>query len=1085
MAEGRLPAGSQPGPGGQPLDHRAAGETAPSDAETAALWRDNLYCVSVPPAGRRRLYRIHSQLFIKLDFDLDLPQAGRRGDDMVLRFDNGSEVVFEGFLGIADRDPTLHLLPPDGSLLPGDTVAAGLGALPGPPPALKTERPGAAGPLVLEDRAAAPEDTPSVEQAPGWPTQEILDDLQAKGLPVAAADPAETVAPDEPPVSAADLVSQVAEALPEFQPGPEPQPETLQPGPEEAEPQEPEATEPAAAEAAPDAFAPPPEAPAVETEPPLAAAAPPQDGTVWADALPHPDSLPEPEAPEPQPDASVQEAPVEQAAAQDAWMPENEAEEGSAEDFPAQEAPPQEAPPQEAPPQEAPVQEAQTQDLLDQAADPPQADPQPAPPAPADTGLGDDVRFLPEQSLEDLLPPELLGQEPLPEALPEAPPPAAPGAEAPCAPAEAVPETLPPADPAAWVSDPEPQQAPPALPSQDPVPQVPLAPEPPSQAVPALEPAPQPPEPLPPEPLPLEPLPLEALAAELAPQAAAEAVWAEPQPWPAAPQNTPPPLPEEAPPPEAPQAEAAQPDLPPEAPAAPSAPPEILAESWDPAAETEAAPLPEPIQDSMLPAPALPPEAQGDVEPPSEPPIVPPVEAEWEAAQMPVPEPLPVPQPPAEIPPPALPEATTPMAEAVPASQGGLYPAAEPFAPAEGHWQVEPDLAEAPAPAAAPAAPFEDAPVAPLPPAPEDFAAPDESAAAPEDAAPGPAEPEALPADPAPALPDPEMVVKATQILAAFEQLSAASGLAGAEPLPEAPELFAEAAQTVDPVPEDTEPAAFAPVEPEPAENAVADPLPATAPQTDEALPAAPAVAEEAPAAASDAAAPRPDPEAEAPQSPGGGLLRSAVANVMRARSLILPGRGPVAEAEAEKEEEETLPADSAADGPQEGVLELTDSYEEPMPAEPAAPARPEAGEARAPDMNAMDLFADPLGEDLPDLSDVPVGEELPPKVPSFLTEPGPIGPARRRGGPVKDIPAEVRDAVLVALHQMEEEDLFDFDGEARPPEAEAGQMVAVPIEGAAQPVGVIFAGENAPDAPGDPEGEALPGAGESGQLPD
>ena len=437
----------------------------------------------------------------------------------------------------------------------------------------------------------------------------------------------------------------------------------------------------------------------------------------------------------------------------------------------------------------------------------------------------------------------------------------------------------------------------------------------------------------------------------------------------------------------------------------------------------------------------------------------------------------------AVVPPPPLPEATAPTAEAVPDSQGGLYPAAEPFAPAEGHWQVEPDLAEAPA--ADPAAPVQDLPVAPLPPVPEDFAAPAEYAAAPEAAEPGPAEPEALPADPAPALPDPEMVVKATQILAAFEQLSAASGLAEAEPLPEAPELFGEPAQTAEPASEEAEPAALAPAAPAPAESAVAEPLPVTPPHTVETLPTTPAAEEKAPAAASDAAAPLPGPEAAEPQSTGGGLLRSAVANVMRARSLILPGRGSETEAEAEGEEEETLPADSAADGPQEGVLELTDSYEEPAPAEPAAPLRPEAGEARAPDMNAMDLFADPLGEDLPDLSDVPVGEELPPKVPSFLTEPGPIGTARRSGGPVKDIPAEVRDAVLVALHQMEEEDLFDFDGEARPPEAEAGQMVAVPIEGAAQPVGVIFAGKDASDAPGDPDGEALPVAGENGQLPD
>ena len=108
--------------------------------------------------------------------------------------------------------------------------------------------------------------------------------------------------------------------------------------------------------------------------------------------------------------------------------------------------------------------------------------------------------------------------------------------------------------------------------------------------------------------------------------------------------------------------------------------------------------------------------------------------------------------------------------------------------------------------------------------------------------------------------------------------------------------------------------------------------------------------------------------------------------------------------------------------------------------------------------------------------------EELPPKVPSFLTEPAPLETAQRTGGPVREVPAEVRDAVLVALHQMEEEDLFDFDGEARPPETETGEMRAVPIEAAARPVGVIFADN---DAPGDQGGEALPRIGESGQLPD
>ena len=193
----------------------AAGRTAP---------HLGLYAVEVPPAGRRQIYPIYPQLFIRLNFDLALPAAGRRGDDMVLCFDNGGEAVFQGFVGIAETHPTLHLLPPDGSLLPGDTLAAALVEL-GEAPALPNDdglaalaahtvtRPEAAAPPPAEPQPALPEpDLP----VPDFPVQEILQDLEAQGVVPAAASP-----PIEAAGSAADLVHQVASALPDFAAGAE------------------------------------------------------------------------------------------------------------------------------------------------------------------------------------------------------------------------------------------------------------------------------------------------------------------------------------------------------------------------------------------------------------------------------------------------------------------------------------------------------------------------------------------------------------------------------------------------------------------------------------------------------------------------------------------------------------------------------------------------------------------------------------------------------------------------------------------------------------------------------------------------
>ena len=236
-------------PGGEAISDDRSRMGNASEAAAAPAPQLGLYAVEVPPAGRRLVYPIHPQLFIRLNFDLALPRVGRRGDDMVLCFDNGGEVVFRGFVGIAETHPTLHLLPPDGSLLPGDYVADALGEL-GEAPALPSDdglavppaqsepaqsEPVQPEPAQPEASAAAPPEPQqaAAQRQPAWseppvpaptqprpaplgaspepdfPVEEILQDLEAQGVVPAAAAP-------EPSGSAADLVNQVAEALPDF-----------------------------------------------------------------------------------------------------------------------------------------------------------------------------------------------------------------------------------------------------------------------------------------------------------------------------------------------------------------------------------------------------------------------------------------------------------------------------------------------------------------------------------------------------------------------------------------------------------------------------------------------------------------------------------------------------------------------------------------------------------------------------------------------------------------------------------------------------------------------------------------------------
>ncbi|MDJ0968881.1 MAG: hypothetical protein QNJ06_03190, partial [Kiloniellales bacterium] len=346
MAEGLSPAENGPAP---------AVRQAPSDL---AAPRPSLYRIEVPPAGRRRIYPIYPQLFISLSFDLALPAVGRRGDDMVLGFDNGGEVVLQGFVGIAETCPTLHLLPPDGSLLPGDYVAEALSEL-GEAPALPSEdglaaqavppeltapeptqiEPVVPEPVVPEPVApeafaaepasppvqpsaslATPQIEPPAEPTPGpgptrprpsplseqpepeFPVEAILQDLEAQGVV-----PASAPAPAEEAGSAAELVDQVTTALPDFPAAADSPPPHPAPDPAVIEPSELELPVSEAPAADPAGDPPPPQA--------WTAAAPhvePADQIV--DAEP-----PGPAAPEFAPAEWAHEAPQAAMAAEEVW----------------------------------------------------------------------------------------------------------------------------------------------------------------------------------------------------------------------------------------------------------------------------------------------------------------------------------------------------------------------------------------------------------------------------------------------------------------------------------------------------------------------------------------------------------------------------------------------------------------------------------------------------------------------------------------------------------------------------------------------------------------------------------------------
>ena len=220
MAEDFHPAGHLTESGARKPGARPAfGDPDHDPALVDGAPRDSLYLVEVPPARIRQVFRIHPQLFIKLAFDLELPLSGRRGDDMVLCFENGGEVVFEGFVGVAETEPTLHLLPPDGSLLPGDYVAEALDEL-GEAPPMTTED-------ALAFRAAQIESSAAAAPETAFPVQEILEDLEEQGIapPALAAGPEADprVNGEERVASAADLVSQVASALSDFDEGSESQ----------------------------------------------------------------------------------------------------------------------------------------------------------------------------------------------------------------------------------------------------------------------------------------------------------------------------------------------------------------------------------------------------------------------------------------------------------------------------------------------------------------------------------------------------------------------------------------------------------------------------------------------------------------------------------------------------------------------------------------------------------------------------------------------------------------------------------------------------------------------------------------------
>ena len=229
MAEGLSPAENGPAPaatalsgpspdegssgdwtGGEPISDGRARMGDASEAAAAPAPRPGVYGVEVPPAGRRLVYPIHPQLFIRLDFDLALPRVGRRGDDMVLCFDNGGEVVFRGFVGIAETHPTLHLLPPDGSLLPGDYVADALGEL-GEAPALPSDDGLAARPAQSEPAQSAPVQPEPAQPEPVQPEPVQADPTEPDP---AQAGPTEPEAVAHAPVQTAPVPPEAPAAAP-------------------------------------------------------------------------------------------------------------------------------------------------------------------------------------------------------------------------------------------------------------------------------------------------------------------------------------------------------------------------------------------------------------------------------------------------------------------------------------------------------------------------------------------------------------------------------------------------------------------------------------------------------------------------------------------------------------------------------------------------------------------------------------------------------------------------------------------------------------------------------------------------------
>ena len=950
MAEGLSPAEQGPAPAAPALPEVLSG------AAGGAVPHLSLYAVEVPPAGRRQIYPIYPQLFIKLNFDLTLPAAGRRGDDMVLCFDNGGEVVFRDFVGVAETHPTLHLLPPDGSLLPGDALAAVLIEL-GDAPALPSDdglaaaQPEAARPEPADLQPALPEPAadgpawtaapPAGETPPGpaptkprpaplgaapepdFPVQEILQDLEAQGVvPAAAPEPVAAAG------SAVDLVHQVASALPDLAaaaeaastapPAPAEPPATAWPEPGVPAFEASEADSPGAADAA--------ETPAVL----------PLETMVASDG----------ELTEPAPAAEVQEAP--QAAA---WQDEALA---------AGTGLPVTGSPATAFPQEMETENgglpATTPPPLAAAPELPAATvaPDPLPQAPPletpETDLGQDQTAV--------VAPEMIGADvEAPWDGAEAPVEAFTGTEAAPSPEppryEATedvpgPEEVPAADLLAGESGPAPEDAP-LIP--DPLAWPAAAPLEPAASVPA-------------EPLPgAAPLEVEAEAGVQTWTETWAGVVAEPEP--------------------APKGATAADPLPPEAcaPEVPAAPP---------AESTVAAPEPAP----------------------------------W-------PEPTPV----AEAPelPPAIPEAPapeTPAPEGVPWQPEESWPAAD---------------AEADAPAEAPLAPLQ---------ATEPLAL--SAAIEPEDvapaAAPAPSDLETEPPADAPDAVLPGIAVPDFAALAAQAGLDLPNGPdadSGSDPV-----VDSEAAPSAAP-----EAGRVAPMELfESPEGALPLPIPEAGPEA----PGAPALADPQDAAP-ESAAPEvgtdPGAEESAVSGPSASILRTAMASVLRAGNRILPSRGGEAEeVAAMMAEAQAVSAVTRSVLDEEEVLELTQPAEMPLPAPPitlpesagALPPLLEEGKAPAQDLDAIELFSDPLSYGA-GVMESHVAK--PPAPPPVARDSG----AGRRLGPQEPVPAAVRDAVRLALHQMDEGDLFDFGAE----EEDAGQDAAA--------------------TPAEPR--ALPGAPEQGEL--